>query len=218
MTLAKRLKAMSQPKYQNDGDPRTSGPGFGMTMHPNTLDLPFAWHSPKTVFVNSMSDLFHPQVPEDFIQRVFEVIKATPQHQYQILTKRSHRLREIAERIEWSSNVWMGVSIENQQYAFRAQHLKDVPAALRFLSVEPLLGPVDLNLDGIDWVIVGGESGIGARAIDPNWVRTIRDHCIESNTPFFFKQWGGRTPKQNGRILDGVIWNDLPHVNAGVSS
>ncbi len=216
MTLAKRLKAMGQPKYQNDGDPRTSGPGFDVTVHPDTLDLPFTWHAPKTVFVNSMSDLFHERVPEDFIRRVFDVMKATPQHQYQVLTKRSHRLRAIADQLEWPSNVWMGVSVENQKYAFRTRHLKEVPAAVRFLSVEPLLGPVELDLDRIDWVIVGGESGIGARPIDPIWVRVVRDRCAETNTAFFFKQWGGRTPKQNGRILDGATWSELPKARAGI--
>lgn len=210
LTLAKRLKAMHQPKYQNDGDPRTSGPGFGVTIHQDTLELPFTWNSPKTVFVNSMSDLFHEDVPFEFIERVFAVMEATPRHTYQLLTKRSQRLLRVASDLPWPRNVWMGVSVENQKYAFRARNLLEVPAAVRFLSVEPLLGPLQLELDGIKWVIVGGESGIGARPMDPSWVRAVRDQCMVSKTAFFFKQWGGRTPKQNGRELDGVTWSELP--------
>lgn len=218
LTLAKRLKAMRQPKYQNDGDPRTSGPGFGLTIHPDVLNLPFTWRSPTTVFVNSMSDLFHDEVTLDFIKNVFEVMAATPQHTYQVLTKRSNRLTHIAQELPWPRNVWMGVSVENQQYAFRARHLKQVPAAVRFLSVEPLIGPVKLDLDGIDWVIVGGESGPGARPIDPSWVRTVRDDCKSADVAFFFKQWGGRTPKENGRELDGELWDEMPRRTAGLAT
>lgn len=216
LTLAKRLKAMGQPKYQNDGDSLTSGPGFGLSLHERTLSLPFSWRTPSTVFVNSMSDLFHEDVPVEFIQRVFEVMEQTPQHTYQVLTKRGHRLVRIAEDLPWPPNVWMGVSVENQRYTFRAELLKDIPAVVKFLSVEPLLGPVELKLDGIDWVIVGGESGPGARYMSIEWVRAIRDTCIETNTAFFFKQWGGRTPKQNGRCLDGQVWDQLPNSRAGV--
>jgi protein gp37 len=210
MTLAKRLKAMHQPKYQKDGDPLTSGPGFGISVHPDVLKLPYRWRSPKTVFVNSMSDLFHNEVPIEFIQQVFRVMEDTPQHTYQILTKRSQRLERIAASLPWPKNVWMGVSVETQKYSFRIRHLLEVPAAIRFLSVEPLLEPVELELSGVDWVIVGGESGAEARPIDPDWVRSIRDQCRESQTAFFFKQWGGRTPKQNGRELDGRTWSEYP--------
>ncbi len=210
MTLAKRLKAMHQQKYQKDGDPLTSGPGFGISIHPDVLKLPYRWRSPKTVFVNSMSDLFHNEVSTEFIQQVFEVMKDTPQHTYQILTKRTQRLAKVAESLPWPKNVWMGVSVESQKYAFRVKHLLEVPASVRFLSVEPLLEPVELELGGIDWVIVGGESGANSRPIEPDWVRSIRDQCQQSQTAFFFKQWGGRTPKQNGRELDGRIWSEYP--------
>lgn len=201
---------MGQPKYQNDGSLLTSGPGFGLALHEDTLSMPFNWRSPSIVFVNSMSDLFHDAVPLEFIQKVFQVMVETPHHTYQVLTKRSRRLLRIAEDLPWPSNVWMGVSVENQRYTFRAEHLKMVPSAVRFLSVEPLLGPVNLDLGDIDWVIVGGESGPGARPIRPEWVIQIRDQCLRSETAFFFKQWGGRTPKQNGRMLDGQFWDQMP--------
>ncbi|NNN13418.1 MAG: phage Gp37/Gp68 family protein [Acidimicrobiaceae bacterium] len=210
LTLAKRLKAMHQPKYQNDGDPRTSGPGFAVTLHEESLNLPFSWTTPTTVFVNSMSDLFHDRVPLEFIQSVFSVMEATPQHTYQVLTKRSQRLVKLAYELRWPPNIWMGVSIENQSYSFRARHLLEVPASVRFISAEPLIGPLSLTLDGIHWVIAGGESGIGARGMDPTWVREIRDDCLEAGVAFFFKQWGGRTPKANGRELDGRHWDDMP--------
>lgn len=218
LTLAKRLKAMGQPKYQNDGDPRTSGPGFDLTIHENALELPFSWRTPTTVFVNSMSDLFHDRVPLDFLQRVFQVMSTTPQHTYQVLTKRPQRLLRIADQLPWPPNIWMGVSVENQQYAFRARILKQVPAAVRFLSVEPLLGPVKLDLEGIDWVIVGGESGPRARPIEAHWVRSIRDDCRDAEVAFFFKQWGGRTPKEHGRELDGRIWEEMPGLLAETRS
>jgi protein gp37 len=211
LTLAKRLKAMGQAKYQKDGDARTSGPGFGLTLHPDTLELPKSWATPRTVFVNSMSDLFHENVPDHFVERVFAVMVETPHHTYQLLTKRSRRLARLADSLSWPANVWMGVSIENDRYAFRADHLRDVPAAVRFLSVEPLLGPVpSLNLDGIDWVIAGGESGFNARPVDPAWVTSLRDQTVERGIPFFFKQWGGRTPKAGGRELEGRTWDELP--------
>jgi protein gp37 len=213
LTLAKRLKAMGQAKYQSDGDPRTSGPGFKLTLHPGALDLPRSWSAPRTIFVNSMSDLFHPDVPIDYIRSVLEVVTDTPQHTYQVLTKRSKRLALIADTLEWPPNLWMGVSIEDRRYRFRAEHLRNVPAAVRFLSCEPLLGPLDvLELKGIHWVIAGGESGAGARYIDPDWVRSIRNQCVDANVAFFFKQWGGRTPNANGRTLDGVIHDDMPQV------
>ncbi|MDQ6836858.1 MAG: phage Gp37/Gp68 family protein [Actinomycetota bacterium] len=211
-TLAKRLKAMGQAKYQADGDPRTSGPGFAITCHPDSLAIPGRWRTPRTVFVNSMSDLFHNGVDEAFIAEVFDVMADCPQHTFQVLTKRSKRLAAVADRIHWPANVWMGVSIENDQYRFRADHLRAVGAAVRFLSVEPMLGPVrNLDLDGIDWVIVGGESGRDARPVDACWVRDLRDRCAENEVAFFFKQWGGPTPKAGGRILDGRTWDEMPN-------
>lgn len=213
LTLAKRLKAMGVAKYQNDGDPRTSGPGFGVTMHTDALDVPFHWSSPRTVFVNSMSDLFHDEVPLAFIGQVFDVMVRTPQHTYQVLTKRARRLAQVAPDLPWPANVWMGVSIESDRYVFRARHLRTVPAAVRFLSVEPMLGPVpSLDLSGIHWVIAGGESGNGARPLEAAWVADLRERCAEDGVAFFFKQWGGRTPKAGGRLLDGRTWDEMPEV------
>lgn len=218
LTLARRLKAMGQAKYQLDGDARTSGPGFGLTLHPDALELPRTWRAPRTVFVNSMSDLFHDRVPDEFIARVFNVMVETPHHTYQLLTKRSQRLAKLADFLPWPANLWAGVSIESDRYVFRADHLRAVPASVRFLSVEPLLGPVpSLDLDGIHWVIAGGESGAHARPVDPHWVTSLRDRTTERGIPFFFKQWGGRTPKANGREFDGRTWDDLPEVIARVS-
>ncbi|MDG4800491.1 phage Gp37/Gp68 family protein [Micromonospora sp. WMMD980] len=211
LTLAKRLKAMGQPRYQRDGDPRTSGPGFGLTLHPDSLELPLTWKRPRLVFVNSMSDLFHAQVPTSFVRQVFEVIEATPQHTYQVLTKRARRLRRVAPSLTWPSNLWMGVSVEDLSAVHRIDDLRTVPAALRFLSCEPLLGPLPgLQLDGIGWVIAGGESGANARQLDPAWVVDLRDQCTSVEVPFFFKQWGGRTPKAGGRVLNGRTWDDMP--------
>ncbi|MGH9266722.1 MAG: DUF5131 family protein [Acidimicrobiales bacterium] len=217
MTLAKRLRAMGQPKYQNDGDPRTSGPGFELTVHPDALDIPYRWRSPRVIFVNSMSDLFHPDVPGDFIRRVFKVIEETPQHTYQILTKRSKRLAQMAEDLVWPSNLWMGVSIESDRYAFRIDHLRAVDATVRFVSAEPLLGPLaDLDLRGIHWLIAGGESGPRARPMQQDWVRALRDQCDASDVRFFFKQWGGRTPKAGGRHLDGHLHDEMPKLGSAV--
>jgi protein gp37 len=217
LTLAKRLKAMGLSKYQNDGDPRTSGPGFGLTMHPEVLQLPSRWGAARTVFVNSMSDLFHEAVPLAFIDQVFTVMASTPQHTYQVLTKRSRRLAKIAGSLEWPQNVWMGVSVENDRYTFRADHLRQVQAPVRFLSVEPMLGRVpSLSLDGIQWVIAGGESGPGARPLREEWLKDLRDRCRERGVPFFFKQWGGRTPKAGGREFEGRTWDELPEVFAVV--
>ncbi len=191
LTMAARLKAMGQAKYQVDGDPRTSGPGFALSIHPDTLSIPHRWSASRMIFVNSMSDLFHREVPIDFIRDVFEVMAETPRHTYQLLTKRSKRLSGLADVLDWPPNLWVGVSVETQSYGFRVDHLRDVPAAVRFLSIEPLLGPVAVNLDGIDWVIVGGESGPSCRPVDPESIRAIRDACVDNGTPFFFKQWGG---------------------------
>ena len=215
LTLAKRLKAMGSKKYQADGDPRTSGPGFKLTLHPEVLDLPRSWREPRVVFVDSMSDLFHPDVPVEFIRQVFDVMGETPLHTYQILTKRSQRLRKLASELDWPSNVWMVVSVENDHYKFRISQLRQVPAAVRFLSLEPLLGPLpNLDLTDIDWVIVGGESGPRARPMEQRWVEEIRDQCAVARVPFFFKQWGGRTPKAGGRELNERTWNEMPTQSA----
>lgn len=189
--------------------------GFKLTLHPDRLDIPLHWRKPSRIFVNSMSDLFHKNVPLEFIQQVFGVMARTRQHTYQVLTKRHDRLVELASALQWSSNIWMGVSVENQRYAQRIDALRQVPAAVRFLSCEPLLGPLELNLEGIHWVIVGGESGIGHRPIDPDWVRSIRNQCVSQAVPFFFKQWGGRTPKAGGQLLDGREWSEFPVVIEG---
>jgi protein gp37 len=211
LSLAKRLKAMGAEKYQNDGNPKTSGPGFGVTIHPAALDQPRRWRNPRVVFVNSMSDLFHAKVPIGFVRDVFDVMRETPQHTYQVLTKRSLRLSRVAEKLDWPDNVWMGVSVENAEALERINHLREVPAAVRFLSCEPLLGPLDgINLDGIGWVIAGGESGPNYRPMELSWARGIRDACSDAEVPFFFKQWGGRTPKALGRELDGQIWDEMP--------
>ncbi|MGW0146789.1 DUF5131 family protein [Streptomyces sp. NPDC003333] len=211
LALSKRLKAMGAPKYQNDGDPRTSGPGFGVTLHADSLTIPYGWKSPRVVFVNSMSDLFHARVPLDFVRQVFAVMADTPQHTYQVLTKRARRLRQLAPKLEWPANVWVGVSVESQDELPRVDDLRQVPAAVRFLSCEPLLGPLGgLNLDRIDWVIAGGESGPRHRPLEEAWVTGIRDACQEAGVAFFFKQWGGRTPKAGGRELAGRTWDQMP--------
>jgi protein gp37 len=211
LTLAKRLKAMGSAKYQTDGDPRTSGPGFGVAIHEDSLAIPLGWRQPRVVFVNSMSDLFHAKVPTEFVQEVFDVMAATPHHTYQILTKRALRLSRLAPQLPWPPNVWMGVSVEDDSQLDRVGHLRTVPAAVRFVSAEPLLGPLDeIDLAGIDWLIAGGESGRDARPVDPVWVRTLRDECLAAGVAFFFKQWGGRTPKAGGRLLDGRSWDEVP--------
>jgi protein gp37 len=221
-TLAKRLKAMGSRRYQRDGDPRTSGPGFGITLHRDQLTLPMRWRAPRTVFVNSMSDLFHDEVPLDFIADVFRTMRTTPHHTYQVLTKRPGRMSSLLTRWQAPSkladlvglpNVWLGTSVENQRWAgVRIPKLIETPAAVRFLSCEPLLGPVDLGpaLPQLDWVIVGGESGPGRRPMDPDWARSLRDQCEAAGVPYFFKQWGGRTPKAGGRELDGRTWDEMP--------
>jgi protein gp37 len=202
---------MGVDKYQHDGDPRTSGPGFGVTVHRQALDEPYGWRAPRVVFVNSMSDLFHARVPLTFVRDVFDVIADTPQHTYQVLTKRSLRLARMADRLPWPPNLWMGVSVENATALARVDHLRRVPAAVRFLSCEPLIGPLDgIDLAGIAWVIAGGESGPRYRPMQLEWARSIRDCCQRAEVPFFFKQWGGRTPKALGRELDGQIWDEMP--------
>src|SRR6266511_2003170 len=216
LTLAARLKAMGQAKYQRDGDPRTSGPGFGVTMHPAELELPTRWRRPRVIFVNSMSDLFHPKVTAEFVAEVFSVMAATPQHTYQVLTKRPKRARQLLRGWTPASNVWLGVSVENDSVVDRADVLREVPAAVRFLSCEPLLGPLpSLDLTGIHWVSVGGESGPNFRPMRAEWATDLRDRCIAGNIPFFFKQWGGRTPKSGGRLLEDRTWDQMPQVASG---
>ena len=200
--LALRLQAMENRRYRN---------GFAVTLHPDQITLPLRWVQPRRIFVNSMSDLFHEDVPEDFIRNVFVTMARAHWHIFQILTKRAKRLAEMAGKLPWPPNVWQGVSVENARYAARISHLTKVAAAVRFISVEPLLGPVpNLALKGIDWVIVGGESGPRHRPPDPAWVREIRDQCVAAGVPFFFKQWGGRTSKASGRLLDGRLWDEMP--------
>ncbi len=200
--MAKRLKAMGQAHYKD---------GFEVRCHPDALDAPLSWRRPQNVFVNSMSDLLHEEVPMRFVDAVFDTMVKAHWHRFQVLTKRSERLAEVARSLEWPDNVWMGVSIENQDYVWRADDLRSVPAAVRFLSIEPLIAPItDLDLTGIDWVIVGGESGPGARAMKLAWVVTLRDLCSSRGVPFFFKQWGGVNKKQAGRLLEGRTWDEMP--------
>jgi protein gp37 len=200
--LANRLQAMGQQNYRN---------GFKVTLQPHMLEHPLRWRQPRRVFVNSMSDLFHDDVPASYILQVFDVMTRASWHQYQVLTKRSERLLDLNQVLYWQPQVWMGVSIENEDYLFRVDHLRRTGAHIKFLSIEPLLGSLrKLNLRGIDWVIVGGESGPGARPMDPEWVREIRDRCLRARVPFFFKQWGGVFKSRAGRILDTHTWDEMP--------
>ncbi len=200
--MARRLKAMGQLNYAH---------GFDVTLHEAALELPSQWRKPQMIFVNSMSDLFHEDVPTEFILRVFEVMNKADQHVYQALTKRPERLLDLNPLLPWAENVWMGVTVENDAYTSRINALRQTGAMTKFLSLEPLLGPLpDLNLDGIDWVIVGGESGPGARPMETSWVVDIRDQCQKAAVPFFFKQWGGVNKKRAGRVLEGRTWNAMP--------
>lgn len=271
LDLAGRLKKMGSPGYQNDGDPKTSGPGFAVTLHPDRLDQPLRWTKPRMIFVNSMSDLFHEAVPDEYIDQVYDVMARSPQHTFQVLTKRPERMRDFFNQLEDTPevpederaflrpplpNVWLGTSIENRRFVDRADLLRATPAAVRFISAEPLIGPLiadgdhmideehltyplgdapvhawrpwadeyqgpGLNLDQIDWLIVGGESGAQHRPIKADWVRDLRDYCQDYcwetithedrySTRFFFKQWGGERPKSNGRELDGQTWDEIP--------
>lgn len=215
LDMAARLKRFGQPKYQNDGERRSSGPGFAVTLHPQTLSAPLKWRRPRVVFVNSMSDLFHDEVPDAYIRNVFAVMLAAPQHTFQVLTKRHERLTQLAPSLPWPPNVWMGVSVENRRFVERAEHLIQVPAAVRFVSAEPLLGPLDdLELDGVDWLIAGGESGPRHRPVREEWLTELRDRCLDAGVPFFFKQWGGRQPTSNGRLLAGETWSQMPNPSA----
>lgn len=200
--MAKRLQAMGQKNYVT---------GFELAIHRDALETPMRWRKPRTVFVNSMSDIFHEEVPPWFIDQTFDVMRQAYWHRFQILTKRSKRLLELSPTLPWSPNIWMGVSIESKRFEFRADHLRRTEAAIKFLSLEPLLGPMPgLNLEGIDWVIVGGESGPGSRPLDPTWVIGIRDQCLKAAVPFFFKQWGGTNKKKAGRKLENRTWDQMP--------
>jgi protein gp37 len=200
--MSLRLQAMGQPNYVN---------GFKLSLHQAALELPLRWKRPQTIFVNSMSDLFHKEVPLKFILQMFDVMRRAHWHRFQILTKRAERLSEISQRLPWASNIWMGVSVENSDYTFRIDHLCKTNAHVKFLSLEPLLGPLpDLDLRGIGWVIVGGESGPGARPMDSSWAVDIRDQCLAAGVPFFFKQWGGIRKKKTGRELEGRTWDEMP--------
>ena len=201
-TMAKRLKAMGQKNYRN---------GFEVTLQPHMLNKPLEWEEQKLIFVNSMSDLFHEKVPFEYILKVFQVMEEAGWHDFQVLTKRSERLVKLSKKLPWSPHVWMGVSVENKDYTYRIDDLRKTGAHIKFLSVEPLLGPIpNMNLEGIDWVIVGGESGPGAREMKEEWVLDIRDQCLEANVPFFFKQWGGVRKAKTGRLLEGRTWDDMP--------
>jgi len=201
-TMAKRLHAMGQPRYQN---------GFKLTLHEDLIELPLKWKKPKRIFVNSMSDLFHKDVPDDFIMKVFDTMNRAPQHTFQVLTKRPERVAKLANTISWTENIWIGTSIEDMRVAERADFIRHIPAAVRFLSCEPLLGSLDdLNLKDFDWVIAGGESGPGARPMDPDWPRELRDKCTNAAIAYFFKQWGGVQKHRTGRVLDGRTWDEMP--------
>ncbi len=200
--MSRRLQAAGLPNYVN---------GFDLTVHEASLSLPLKWKSSKQIFVNSMSDLFHEDLPVEFILKVFSTMNHTKWHTYQILTKRSDRLKDLDRTIPWADHIWMGVSVESEKYALRIEHLRQTRAKLKFLSLEPMLGPLrGLDLAGIDWVIVGGESGPGARPLDPDWVMDVRDQCLNAGVPFFFKQWGGVRKKKAGRLLEGRTWEQMP--------
>ena len=201
-TFAERWRGVAGHPYEQ---------GFDLRFWPERLDQPLKWRRPRMIFVNSMSDLFHERIPASFIAQVFATMTEASQHTFQILTKRHERLAELASRLDWPENVWMGVSIENRRFVHRADYLREVPAAVRFISAEPLLGPLEgLRLDQIDWLIAGGESGPGHRRVKEEWLMDLRDRCQAEGVAFFFKQWGGRTPKAGGRELDGQEWNEMP--------
>ncbi|MBV9241517.1 MAG: phage Gp37/Gp68 family protein [Acidobacteria bacterium] len=200
--MAKRLKAMGQRNYAN---------GFKLTLQPHMLELPLRWKKPQTIFVNSMSDLFHKNVPPEYIQEVFTVMNRAKWHRFQVLTKRADRLEQVAPLLTWTPNIWMGVSVESEEYTSRIDNLRNTPAHVKFLSLEPLLGPLrKLDLAKIDWTIVGGESGFRCRPIEAEWVLDIKRQCVAADVPFFFKQWGGVQKKRNGRELEGRTWDDMP--------
>ena len=208
--MSKRLQAMGQQHYVD---------GFKVRTHKDVLSIPLKWKRSRTIFVNSMSDLFHEEVPESFISEVFQVICKSPQHTFQILTKRSKNLRRLSHNLPWPGNVWMGVSVESKDYLSRIDDLRHTPAKIKFISFEPLLGRIsNIDLSGIDWVIVGGESGPGARPMSASWVEDIRDQCLAFGIPFFFKQWGGFNKKKAGRLLDNRTWDDMPALHHGTKT
>jgi protein gp37 len=202
--MAKRLQSMGMAKYAQ---------GFQLSFHEDLVKKPLSWKKPRRIFVDSMSDLFHKDVPDEFIKKVFDIMTRANWHEFQVLTKRSERLPEVNKFISWPDNVWLGVSVENSEYTYRIDHLRATDAKIKFLSLEPLLGPLPkLDLSNIDWVIVGGESGPGARRMESAWVIDIRDQCIKADVPFFFKQWGGVNKKRAGRTLEGTVWENMPAV------
>jgi protein gp37 len=221
MRMARRLELMGHQKYQNltrlsGGRPKWNG---RIHLDHASLDVPRTWRVGRVIFVNSMSDLFHEDVPLEYVVKVFQVMKETPQHTYQILTKRSKRLAELDDFLEWPDNVWMGVSVESIDYLYRIDDLRKVHAKVRFLSLEPLLGPLEaINLLDIHWVIAGGESGPMARSMDPDWVRSIRDQCLSQSVAFHFKQWGGKNKKKTGRILDNRTWDEFPNMATAIAA
>ncbi|AGL02462.1 DUF5131 family protein [Desulfoscipio gibsoniae] len=201
--LAKRLHAMGNPRYKN---------GFNVTLHRDLVSLPLKWKKPRMIFVNSMSDLFHEEIPFEFIKAVFNTMVNADHHIFQVLTKRNKRMIELAPMLPWPNNIWMGVTVENQAVINRIHDLRQTPAKIKFISAEPLLSDLpDFPCKGVDWVIAGGESGPGARPMHPDWARSLRDQCQDAGVPFFFKQWGGFNKKAAGRILDGQTWNQLPN-------
>ncbi len=207
--MAKRLKAMDSPRYAN---------GFKVTLHPDLVSLPKRWKTGRMIFVNSMSDLFHESVPDDFIRAVFKTMIECPQHTFQVLTKRSERLEQLGQELPWSPNIWMGVSVEDERVIQRIDHLRRTPALIRFLSCEPLIGPLEsMNLEGIHWVIAGGESGPKSRPIEADWVRSIRQQCEDASVAFFFKQWGGTRKDLTGRLLDGKTYDAFPEFQIELS-
>jgi len=209
-TMARRLHAMGLEKYAN---------GFSLTLHEPALEAPLAWRQPRTIFVNSMSDLFHRDVPDEFILRVFDIMARCPQHRFQVLTKRADRLQRLDRKLRWPENVWMGISVEDARRTSRIDALRETAAAVKFLSLEPLIGPLpSLNLEKIDWVIAGGESGPKARPMEPEWVLDIHDQCLAAGVPFFFKQWGGVNKKKKGRLLDGRTYDEMPRVTSSAAA
>jgi protein gp37 len=202
--MAKRLQAMGTRGYEN---------GFEVTLHPHSLEKPLKMKKPQVIFVNSMSDIFHEKIPDTYIMQIFNVMNRAYWHTFQVLTKRPKRLEKIASKLNWSSNIWMGVTVESNEYIDRVDYLRNSPAMIKFLSIEPLIAPVSgLDYSGIDWVIVGGESGYGARVMKKEWVIDIRDKCFTENIPFFFKQWGGVNKKKSGRLLDNKTYDGMPEV------
>lgn len=202
--MAKRLHAMNNPRYKN---------GFRITLHHDLIEVPLKWKKPRLIFVNSMSDLFHKDVPFSFIKKIFRTMEDANWHTFQIVTKRSERLLELSRKLNWPTNIWMGVTVESNRYVKRINDLSKVPCMVKFLSMEPLLSDFpELPINNMDWVIVGGESGPGSRPMQREWVRRVREHCLSNNIPFFFKQWGGVNKKKNGRMLDGKTWDEMPEL------